>query len=140
MECRPAALDGDCCEPCHQPPPDPAPPRPLADIEVLEVEPRLPEPGRKIRVKQRKPGRLIVDRREERLKAAFRPEPVPTQVVLGSDHRARCLLVCSQLADQLKQQTDILGCGETEDDNARHLRHSPAAVAGWPKSRGARPE
>src|SRR5437764_11368173 len=97
IDTTPAAFDGNRRVPRHQPAADALAARGLRDVEVFQIEPRPPEPGRKPRMEQGASRRLLVEKGEGRLEFGRRAEAVAPQIRLGRDggtggscgHRAR---------------------------------------------------
>ena len=71
-----------------------------------------------MRVEQAKPGRLIIQKREERIKTRVVAEPVTPQVLLGSEHRIGRPLVSCQLADEPQEERRIVGCSKSDPHRA----------------------
>src|SRR5215472_2309145 len=135
----PATLDRDRGKPRHQPSPDSKTTCRLRDIEIFEIQPRPAKPGREAAVEQRRPGGFAIEKRQDRLELRVRPEAVANQIGLGRDNRVWCPFEDRELPDEPQQQGGVIGGGEAHANVAHHSRHSPGALAGWPKSRGTRP-
>jgi len=114
----------------------------LADVEVFEIQTRPADPGRKARVKQGDPGRLAVDKGQDRLELRLWTETVTAQVGLGGNDRVGRPLERRQLAYQPQQERAIIGGREADRNRAaaHRSRHSRAPLPGGPKSRGTMPE
>ena len=82
------------------------------DVQVLEVEPAPPIPGRKLVEEQRETDRAVIHRCDERLSRGIRPEQCVCQHFLGCQHGVGLAFICRKIADKFQDRRGIgFDCG-----------------------------